>query len=100
MPVGTIHTAKEQALSFQPLLLATFTFPDGAVLRLATHGLRTADGGFPYAGNDYLPRILNQDIAAVQALSDGGVDVAPRVTLALNDADGFLGKERKEGQMR
>jgi hypothetical protein len=90
MPVGTIHAAKEQALTFQPLLLATFTFADGTVLRLATHGLRAADGGFQYAGHDYLPRILNQDIAAVQALSDGGVDVAPQVTLALNDADGFL----------
>jgi len=90
MPVGTIHSAKEQALAFQPLLLATFTFTDGTVLRLSTHGLRTADGGFQYGGNDYLPRILNQDIAAVQALSDGGVDVAPQVTLALNDGDQHL----------
>lgn len=90
MPVGTIHSAKEQALTYQPLLLATITFPDGTVLRLSTHGLRSADGGFQYGGNDYLPRILNQEIAAVQALSDGGVDVAPQVTLALNDADQFL----------
>lgn len=90
MPVGSIHTAKEQALTYQPLLLATITFADGAVLRLATHGLRTADGGFQYGGHDYLPRILNQDIAAVQALSEGGVDLAPQVTLALNDADQWL----------
>ncbi len=90
MPVGSIHSAKEQALTYQPLLLATITFADGTVLRLATHGLRTSDGGFQYLGHDYLSRVLNQDIAAVQALSEGGVDLAPQVTLALNDADQWL----------
>lgn len=60
------------------------------MLRLATDGRRAADGGFQYVGNDCLPRILNQDIATVQALSDSGVDVAPQVTLALNEADGCL----------
>lgn len=89
MPVGTIHSAKELSQAYQPLLLATFTFTDGTVLRLSTHGLRALDGGFPY-GQDYLPRILNQDIAAVQALSDGGIDITPTVTLSLNDGDGFL----------
>jgi hypothetical protein len=90
MPVGLIKDAKELAQTFQPLLLAKVTFADGAVLRLATHGLRTADGSFPYGGHDYLPRILNQDVAALQALSEGGIDVTPSVTLALNDADKFL----------
>jgi len=90
MPIGTINTAKEQAQAPRPLLLATVTFLDGTILRLSTDGLRTADAGFSYAGNDYLPRILNQDIAAIQALSDGGIDIAPSVTLELNNADGAM----------
>ncbi|MBX9600420.1 MAG: hypothetical protein K2X35_05430 [Bryobacteraceae bacterium] len=90
MPVGLIKDAKELAQSFQPLLLATITFADGAVLRVCTHGLRAADGTWQYGGQDYLPRILNQEVAALQALSEGGIDVTPAVTLALNDADKFL----------
>lgn len=90
MPIGNINTAKEQEQSPRPLLLATVTFLDGTVLRLATDGLRTADAGFQYAGYDWLPRILNQDIAAIQALSDGGIDIAPSVALDLNNADGAM----------
>lgn len=90
MAIGTINSAKELSAAPRPLLLATVTFLDGTVLRLATDGLRTADGGFAYSGNDYLPRILNQDIAAIQALSDGGIDIASSVTLDLNNADGSM----------
>lgn len=90
MPIGTINAAKEQAQAPRPLLLATVEFLDGTILRLSTDGLRTADAGFAYGGNDYLPRILNQDIAAIQALSDGGIDIASSVGLELNNADGAM----------
>jgi hypothetical protein len=90
MPVGTINVAKELRLAFQPLLLATLTFHDGAVLRLSTHNLNSADGSYNYAGHAYLPRVMNQDIAALAALSEGGVDVPPSVTLRLNDGDQLL----------
>ena len=43
MPIGTINTAKELSAAPRPLLLATVTFLDGTILRLATDGLRTAD---------------------------------------------------------
>ena len=90
MPVSTINVAKELKLAFQPLLLATLTCHDGAVLRLSTHNLNSADGSYNYAGNAYLPRVMNQDIAALAALSEGGVDVPPSVTLRLNDGDQYL----------
>ena len=90
MSVGQINAAKELTIAYQPLLLAEFYWPDGTVLRCATHGLRAGDGGYQYAGNDYLPRILNQDIAATQMLADHGAAMAPAVTLVLNDADRYL----------
>jgi hypothetical protein len=90
MAIGLINAAKELARGYQPLLLATLTFHDGAVLRLSTHNLNSADGSYNYGGFAYLPRILNQDIAALAALSEGGVDVPPSVTLKLNDGDQFL----------
>ena len=49
MPVGSILTAKEQASTVQPLLLATITLHDGSVRRLSTHDLT---GGIQYSGNN------------------------------------------------
>jgi len=57
-------------------MLAEFAMPDGStVLRLATQDLTPS--GFQYNGNPYLPRILNQDMAAFQLLSQQGVSVPP-----------------------
>lgn len=86
----TITTAKEQAVSKQPLLLAKFTFPDGTVLRLSTHPLNTAEGGQQYAGVDWLGRLRTQDIDQLQALSDTGVDLVASVSLTINDPDGYI----------
>ncbi|MCC6591616.1 MAG: hypothetical protein IT168_33325 [Bryobacterales bacterium] len=96
MPVGSILTVKEQASTVQPLLLATITFHDGAVLRLATHDIT---GGVQYAGNSYLPRIVNKEIAASQALSEHGIDIPASVNLRLSDADYYLWSnfERQKG---
>jgi hypothetical protein len=86
----TINSAKEQAATYQPLLLAEITFADASVLRLCTHDLRTATTGLQYQSHDWLPRIQNQQLAATQALSSDGIDGVPTVTLKLADADRAL----------
>lgn len=98
MPLTTINTAKDAVQTYQPLLLAAFTFNDGSVLRLSTHPLNVAEGGFqpagitgfPHNAQDFFGRILTKDIGAVQAQSELGIDMAPHATLTLADADKFL----------
>ena len=87
--LGLINVVKEQPQAFQPLMLAEFAMPDGTtMLRLATHDLTPS--GFQYNGNGYLPRILNQDMAAFQLVSQQGISVPPTVSLKLADADKLL----------
>ena len=76
--------------TFQPLLLAKFQFADGSFLYLSTHPLNANDGGSPYGGHNWLPRILRQDISAIQARSQQGIDRIPAVTLHLADSDKLL----------
>src|SRR5260370_808047 len=40
MSLGAINTVKELAVSYQPLLLALVTFPDGSQQGYCTHDLR------------------------------------------------------------
>lgn len=89
MPIGTINAAKELPQTYQPLLLTTFTFHEGTVLRLCTHGLSVAAGGFQYGGEDYLDRIIRFDIGATQQ-QQAGVFTSPTSSVTLNDADWFL----------
>lgn len=88
--LSTINIAKEQSATYQPLLLAEFTFADGAVLRLSTHPLNTSEGGVQYDGNDYLGRISDQTIQQVQALSETGVDLVPSVSLSIADPAAYI----------
>ena len=90
MPVGTIITAKELEQTYQPLLLATFEFVNGTVLRVSSHPLNVAEGGVQYGGNNYLARVLDENVAAIQAMSEQGIDVIPSVDLTLADADRYL----------
>src|SRR5712692_9715406 len=85
-----IIAAKESGVTYQPLMLAELTFNDGSVLRLSTHDLRQASTGVQWNGHDYLPRILNSESAATQALSSLGIDTIPYITLKLADADRTL----------
>lgn len=80
MPIGSLYSAKENASAQQPLLLATITFSDGAVLRVASHDVT-------YGGNAYLPYIENQELTASQALGEQGIDVPTSVSLRLADSD-------------
>lgn len=90
MALTTINLAKEAEESYQPLLLAEFTFTDSSVLRLSSHPLNTADGGYQYGGNDYKPRIFSWQLGAIQAVAEQGISVVPRVSLTLADPDKFL----------
>jgi hypothetical protein len=91
----TIAIAKEQAVTYKPLLLAVFTFADASVLRVATAPLNSAEGGFqpsgitgfPHNSQNFFNRILEQDIGAVQALSETGIDISPTVSIHLADGD-------------
>lgn len=90
MALTDIASAKDSQQSYQPLLLATFTFPDGTIYRASTHPLSTAEGGYQYGGSNYIGRIISQDIGAVQGYDTTGIDLVPRVSLTLADADKAL----------
>lgn len=87
MALTSINSSKELAQAYQPLLLAVITFSDGAVLRLSTHPLNAAEGGFQYASSNYVGRIVSYDIGAFQGYDTTGVDVIPKVSMVIADAD-------------
>lgn len=90
MPLTDIASSKDSQQSHQPLLLATITFPDGTIFRASTHPLSSAEGGYPYGGNNYAGRIISQDIGAVQGYDTTGIDLIPRASLTFADADKAL----------
>ena len=95
MSVPNIATAKEQAQTYQPLLLAEISFynyglPSAVTYRLASHmlsGTSDGGGGFAYGGHDYDPRILNTEDLISQLLSDQGIDYPPSVSIVAADPD-------------
>lgn len=111
MSIGSLLSSKELLQTYQPLLLVEITFSDGESLNFSTHPLSTTYGGSPEAGSyeyngiEWLPKILNQNIGAVQAMSDLGIGVSPQVSVVLADADksiysiellkGFLGAQMR-----
>lgn len=88
---GTVNAYKDTApQGYKPILLATFTFIDGSVVRFSTDPFNTAEGGYQYGGNDYFARIDSQDIGALQARSEQGIDRIPNATIHLFNADQFI----------
>lgn len=85
-----IDDIKDQQLASQPLLVYTFTFSSGTVLRVATHPLNVAEGGIQYGGVDYFGRVERQDLEQIQQLSEQGIDLVPSISIHLADADKFL----------
>lgn len=92
-PLVTILGAKDQTLTYQSLLLCELTWSDGSTLFLSSENLDATTGGFPYNGNDYLPRISQQTLGALQSVSDNGIIQLPSITINMADADGFLWNE-------
>src|SRR5258708_3040478 len=90
MPLTSIAACKDLAQAYQPLLLFQITFSDGTVLRMSSLDFRASTTGITYDGHDWFAEIMNQEIAAVQALSADGIDGVPSVNLKLYDADRFL----------
>jgi len=83
MPLSTINTQKELALTQKPLLLLDFTWSDGSTQYFATDSLT-------YNGNAYLPRVLDETLTAFQAFSEQGIDTVPSIDIKLADADKTL----------
>lgn len=98
MPLSSINVAKDTAITYQPILVAVFTFPDGTILRVATHPLNAAEGGaqptgitaFPHNSQDFFARIQREDLDSIQSMSDQGVDQIGSATIHMLDADKFL----------
>ncbi len=90
MALTDIASAKDAQQSFQPLLLAVFTFHDGTVFRASTHPLSSSEGGYQYGGQNYAGRIISQEISAVQGYDSTGIDLIPRAAVTLADADKAL----------
>jgi hypothetical protein len=83
----SIVVLKDKTQTYQPLLLAEFTFSDGTMLYLCTHNLNTAGGGFQYNGNDYLARIVSHDVQPIGASQQGiSMPASASVTIADDDA--------------
>ena len=88
---GTVNVNKDASpQAYAPLLLAVFTFIDGSVVRFSTHPLNAAEGGYQYGGHDYLARVDSQDIGALQARSEQGIERVPSATIHLMDSDHYI----------
>ncbi len=103
MSIGSLYQIKNQSLTYQPLLLATFTFLNGDELNVCTHNLTGISRKYSITGDpedalEYHARITNQDIATTQALSEDGIDITPSVTMRLADADGLLFRGYETGE--
>lgn len=96
MPPGSIFTDKELAQTYQPLLLLEFTLKNGDVHRYSSHPLHNSyaappsAGSYQFAGYPWEPRVLTQDIGAIQAMSDMGTEIVPQVSIVLADPDKTL----------
>lgn len=95
MPLGNIATLKENSpVAYKPLILVTVNFQDNptspTIAYWSTDPLNVADGGYQYNSQDYQPRIINQDAAATQAMSDQGIDMPVSVTIDIADPDNSI----------
>ena len=96
MPPGSIFTDKELAQTYQPLFLMEFTLKNGDIKRYSSHPLHNtyaappAAGSYQFQGYPWEPRVLTQDIGAIQAMSDLGTEIVPQVSISLADPDKTL----------
>ena len=92
-PPFTIIQGKEGASPKRPLFLVTITAPDGDVCYLTSAAYYGAAGiTWPSTmpNNQYLARILGNELTAIQAIGPQGFDTVPGFSLTLADADKFL----------
>jgi Putative phage tail protein len=87
----SIYDLKELAVTDTPLLLFQCVLQNGRVEYWSTHQMS-------YNGNTYAPRVMKHNVFEVQTSSDQGVDVIPRVSLAMANADSYFSElERSVG---
>src|SRR5271166_4035020 len=86
-PLISISQAKEQTITYQPLALITIAMVDGTFRYFASENLDATEGGFPYKGKNYRPRIMQESLGALQSVSDTGFIQMPTISIKLSDAD-------------
>jgi hypothetical protein len=87
----SIYDLKELAVTDTPLLLFNCVLQNGQAEYWSTHQLN-------YAGNTYAPRVMTHNLLEVQTSSEQGVDVIPRVSLSMANADSYFSElERAVG---
>jgi len=98
MSLGTLVTIKGTNPGYLTALLCAFTFQGETTptLLVSTHPFNAAEGGpaFPGIGilpaGNYLARVQQQDIGALQARSSLGVDRVTDITIHLADPDHYI----------
>jgi len=89
--MSSIYDLKEQAVTDTPLLLFNCVLQNGQSEYWSTHQIS-------YGGNTYAPRVIKHNLIEVQAASDQGVDVIPRVSVSMANADSYFSElERSVG---
>jgi hypothetical protein len=85
----SIYDLKEQAVTDTPLLLFDCVLANGQAESWSTHQVT-------YNGKTYAPRVMKHNLLEVQTSSDQGVDVIPRVSLGLANADSYFSELQLE----
>ena len=89
--MSTIFDYKEQAVTETPILLFDCVLANGQTERWSTHAVTVA-------GNAYSARVLKHDAFELQASSTQGIDVVPKISLVLANADSHFSElERSTG---
>src|ERR1035438_10239382 len=78
--MSTIYDYKEQAVTDTPILLFDCILPNGVIEHWSTHAVTVG-------ANAYGARVLRHDVFELQASSTQGIDVVPKITLVLANAD-------------
>jgi hypothetical protein len=87
----SIYDLKELAVTDTPLLLFQCVLQNGQAEYWSTHQI-------VYNGNTYAPRVMKHNVFAVQTSSEQGVDVIPRVSVSMANADSYFSElERSVG---
>ncbi len=89
--MDTIANLKEKVLAETPLLVFDATLANGEMQRWSTHQVTVG-------GNLYSARVLRHNLFEIQTASEQGIDLVPRLSLSLANADSqFSQIERSVG---
>jgi hypothetical protein len=89
----TLNERKDLAQPPRPVLLADFTFPDGAVWRAATVACN-------WGGHSYAAALADMSLDRIAALSEQGIDRVQSVTLNIADPAGTIYATYERGALK